>query len=190
MFFLRVVLILIGFVQFSIATKSKKIVKEKNIEKIDIFESDLKSLGKEYFYEKKKNDGKIYLKDLLENKNWSNTDTFFNEIIINSDLLPKEICKVKTIEVSHKVGKCGRITMNTTSCEGSCKSSSNFVKSMNHQKIKCYTCKASEFEHVKHKVKCANGVPTFLLVKSVKSCSCFKNSEHIIPVKLVYQKKN
>ena len=178
MVWLRIFLILIGIFQLPVA-KSKK---------IDIFEFDLNALGEDYFKLKKnsrdeeKKNGKIYLK---ENINGSNTADILNENHLNSSVLPKELCKLKTIEVSLKLAKCGRIRLNTTSCDGSCKSSSHFIINFNHQKITCYACKAYEFEYVKHKVRCANGLNAFFVVKSVKKCHCFKNSEYVIPVKLI-----
>jgi hypothetical protein len=178
---LRVIFILIGILQLPVA-KSKK---------IDIFEFDLNALGEDYFKLKKnlrneeKRDEKIYLKDLLENINGSNAADILSENRPNSSILTKELCKLKTIEVSLKLAKCGRIRLNTTSCDGSCKSSSHFIINYNQQKITCYTCKAYEFEYVKHKVKCANGLNSFFLVKSVKKCNCLKNSENVYPVKLI-----
>ena len=181
MVWLRVFFILIGILQLPVALSKK----------IDIFEFDLKALGEDYFKLKKnsrdeeKRDGKIYLKDLLENINGSNTADILNENHPNSSVLPKKLCKLKIIEVSLKLAECGRIRLNTTSCDGSCKSSSHFIINFNHQKITCYACKAYEFEYVKHKVRCAHGLNAFFLVKSIKKCNCFKNSENVIPVKLI-----
>jgi hypothetical protein len=192
MFLLRAIVILVVFVYLFAVNNCEELITgkaTKQPEKFDQAELELKSLSDDYFKLKhhfhngKKNE-KIYLKDLLENENGSNLEENFE----NQDLLPKENCYLKTIEISHKIAKCGRIKLNTTSCEGSCKSISNFILSMNYQKISCYACKAYKYEYVKHKVSCPNGVSTFLMLKSVKSCDCFKNSENIIPVKLIKKK--
>jgi len=189
MFSLRTILILVVFVHTLTLNNCVQLATENQPELFDKAESELKSLSDNYFKLKYRfhygiKNEKLFLKDLLENENRS----ILEENLEHQDSMPKEVCNLKTIEVSHKLAKCGRIKLNTTSCEGSCKSISNFIMSMNYQKISCYACKAFEYEYVEHKITCPNGLSTFLMLKSVKSCDCFKNTENIIPVKLIKKK--
>ena len=193
MFFLKSLITLLALAQFSFETKAKTNSKENN----NLITEETLTLDEYYDsikMKKEKENKKIYLKDLLENqKNVTKSEFASNEYFENNSEthidFPKEICNVKIVEISRKINKCGRIKMNTTGCEGICKSSSQFAESLNYQKVFCFACKAYEFDYVKHKVICADGNPAILMIKSVKSCNCFKNMEKVVQINLISRKK-
>ena len=136
--------------------------------------------------EKSSNMDKFFLKDLLEFEN--SNHSAMNTDVEHTNSNDKDTCKLKTVEISVKLNRCGRVKLNTTICEGSCKSSSKFIVNLNYQKTMCYSCKAYQFDYIKHKIKCSDGAFSSLTLKSVKSCNCFKNSEKILPAIIMYKK--
>ena len=185
--------------QLALGTTCKKLTRELKLatEEYDDYESyetDHMMLTQERMFKSKQNmdfDKKsqhIYLKDLLETINQTNAND--DSLKIDDGFAEKDVCNLKMVEISVKVTKCGRVRLNTTVCEGVCKSHSKFIISSNYQKTNCYACKAYQFEYIKHRVKCDDGISSAVMLKRVKSCSCFKNSEQISQVNLIHRKKS
>ena len=121
---------------------------------------------------------KIFLKDLLENPDED----------IYEDYFERDKCKIKSMEISLNVKNCGRILLNTTKCEGYCKSKATIIPNTNFQKNLCYACKALKTEFKTYRIKCLDGTLTQLTLETVKTCTCFKHTEKINPLNQVYRK--
>jgi hypothetical protein len=117
-------------------------------------------------------DKKLFLKDLLENEKPVSSEE-------KPDENPNEYnkCNVKNVEFSINLQNCGRIIINSTKCEGFCRSKTTLIPNTNTQKTFCYACKSHEFDYTTYQVKCWDGTIKSITLKTVKSCTCFKYSE-------------
>ena len=117
---------------------------------------------------------KLFLKNILQNLKH---DEVHSNIHAASG---RDLCNIKNMEISIIIENCGRVLLNTTKCEGYCKSKSTIIPNTELQKNSCYSCKVLEFEFVTYNnIKCVDGTLTSLTLKTVKSCTCFKRSEYV-----------
>ncbi len=118
-------------------------------------------------------DKKLFLKDLLE------TEKHVSSSEEKPDGIQNEYnkCNVKNVEFSINLQNCGRIIINSTKCEGFCRSKTTLIPNTNTQKTFCYACKSHEFDFTTYQVKCGDGTIKSITLKAVKSCTCFKYSE-------------
>ena len=115
---------------------------------------------------------KLFLKDLLETENPVSSEEKPDE---NRNEHNK--CNVKNVEFSINLHNCGRIIINSTKCDGFCRSKTTLIPNTNTHKTFCYACKSYEFDHTTYQVKCRDGTIKSFTLKTVKSCTCFKYSE-------------
>ena len=120
----------------------------------------------------KKDDSKNFLKDLLQAATHESSKEMQN--VIQKD---HNKCRVKNIEFSININNCGRVIINSTKCEGYCKSKTTLIPNTNTQKSICYSCKSHEFDRTTYNVKCWDGKFKSITLKTVKACTCFKYSE-------------
>ncbi len=136
-------------------------------------------------------DKKVYLKEVLENfeNDYEEINSDENKMETSmSEHYERDVCRIKKMEISIKIENCGRITLNTTKCDGFCKSFGMIVPNTKLQKNFCYACKSLEFEFVSYKIKCLNGNLKILKLKKVKACTCFKYSEKMSSISNVAEK--
>jgi hypothetical protein len=134
---------------------------------------------------------KVYLKDLLEKFEDDYEELqyeAFNTVSSSKDNHERDACRLRMLEISIYVEDCGKITMNTTKCDGYCKSITTVIPNTKMQKNFCYACKSHEFEFASYQIKCLDGKIKLLKLKKVKACTCFKHSERINPIHNVKEK--
>ena len=142
---------------------------------------------------------KIFLKQVLEN-NMNQSNPIHEASIAGHTKLEygeqkrngssRELCDIKPIEISTNIKFCGRVRLNTSSCQGMCRSNSKLISNLSFQQKLCSSCQAHEFEHTTYKIKCFNGTLTTLTLKGVRSCSCSENFKKLVPVEHFYKKNN
>ena len=131
---------------------------------------------------------KTFLKDILNNAENNHATPTSQEIDTHTS--ERDKCTLKTAEISIKVKNCGRVLLNTTKCEGYCRSKATLVPNTDFQKNSCYACKMHEFEYVTYNnVKCEDDTLISLTLKTVKSCSCFKYADQINKIGRMIEKK-
>ena len=100
------------------------------------------------------NESKFYLKDFLNNDLNVNKELTKNLSIENIE--PINTCKLKQIELSLLIKDCGRITINSTSCSGLCKSNEKILANTNLKKSTCSACKAVKHTTKTYRIKCSD----------------------------------
>jgi hypothetical protein len=126
-----------------------------------------------------KNESKFYLKDFLNNDLNVNKELTKNLSIENIE--PINTCKLKQIEISLLIKDCGRITINSTSCSGLCKSNEKILANTNLKKSTCSACKAVKHTSKTYRIKCSDKSYKIHKFKQIKECSCFKLIDRIRP---------
>lgn len=91
-------------------------------------------------------------------------------------------CKLKTVEVQLNLAKCGRVTFNTNMCSGLCKSNEKVLANTKLKKRTCWACKPQKYIYKTYKIKCVDNSISYLKLKTISECSCFKQSEKILPL--------
>ena len=125
------------------------------------------------------NESKFYLKDFLNNDLNVNKELTKNLSIENIE--PINTCKLKQIELSLLIKDCGRITINSTSCSGLCKSNEKILANTNLKKSTCSACKAVKHTTKTYRIKCSDKSYKIHKLKQIKECSCFKLIDRIRP---------
>ena len=125
---------------------------------------------------------KTFLKDFLNDDlsvNRNRTEQLANEFQLEkANFQPINTCKVQPKIITLNLSKeCGRITLNTTSCSGLCKSSEKLIA--NIRKSQCSACKPVHYVYIKRQIKCTDSTIKQILVKQVTECSCFKIADTI-----------
>ncbi len=92
---------------------------------------------------------------------------------------PINTCKLKQIEISLLIKDCGRITINSTSCSGLCKSNEKILANTNLKKSTCSACKAVKHTSKTYRIKCSDKSYKIHKFKQIKECSCFKLIDRI-----------
>jgi len=145
----------------------------------------LNSSASEYSFHSAK---KVYLKEILENFENDYEDQANKIETSMKDNYERDVCRLRILEISINVEDCGRITLNTTKCDGYCKSMAMIVPNTKIQKNFCYACKSHEFEYATYQIKCLDGQIKILNLKTVKACTCFKHSEKMSSIANVKEK--
>jgi hypothetical protein len=130
---------------------------------------------------------KLYLQQMLteemeeelDNKNPNDYNDGITETKHNEH---RNKCKLVVKEITLKVENCNRITLNTTMCEGYCKSSEILIPATNLKIRKCSACKAHKYKIEKHSVTCLNGNIKYFKLKSVAACDCFRHEHKILNI--------
>ncbi len=125
---------------------------------------------------------KTFLKDILNDDltvNINKSEQLANEFQLEkAKNYPINTCQVQSKIININIGKeCGRISLNTTSCLGLCKSSEKLMA--NIKITQCSACKAVRYVFIKRQIKCTDSTIKHILVKQVTECSCFKISDTI-----------
>jgi len=115
---------------------------------------------------------KFYLKDFLNNNLTINKES--TKILTIDNIEPINTCKLKQIEISLLIKDCGRITINSTSCTGLCKSNEKILANTNLKKSTCSACKAIKHTTKTYRIRCSDKKYRIHKIKQVKECSCFK----------------
>ena len=134
---------------------------------------------------------KVYLKDVMEKFEDDYEELqneAYNTVSSSKDYYERDACRLRMLEISINVEDCGRITMNTTKCDGFCKSTTLVIPNTQMQKNFCYACKSHEFEYASYQIKCLDEKIKLLKLKKVKACTCFKHSERINPIPNIKEK--
>jgi hypothetical protein len=119
----------------------------------------------------------------LEMMMLNNDNSAQNEEKANSDAAAttqRGECKLASTDMTLNLNKCGRVTVTTNVCAGLCKSSEHLIVNTHFKKRTCWACKPYKFATKTYKVKCVDKTYSYLTVKLVTACSCFKHSEALV----------
>jgi hypothetical protein len=151
----------------------------------------LKKMKLKYMLNAKDNKAHTIINRKAHNKNsYSSKQAFKANIEKNNKNLEEEIsnsaesiqgeCKLRLTEMEFDIPNCGRILINTTMCDGSCKSNEQIIANTKLKKRTCWACKANAIGKITTQIQCADNSVISLRIAAVKSCSCFKHFERII----------
>lgn len=128
------------------------------------------------------NSNKNYLQKILEESDDDEPDKENVDSEFTFGYVSWGQCNLETMEVSLNLGKCGRITFNTTACSGFCKSNEQVISNTKMKKRSCWACKPYKFVDIKYEVKCIDNSRSVFNLRAISACSCFKHSDEIVPL--------